>query len=213
MVLSGFEEILRCESSRLKKAAQEAFCWEVVTNGGKPGPAYLATINGNVPLLRAQKNASALMQKPEIDGRIKEIAAIIQRKYMSEVIAFRMKTLNFDPARFFGPTGLLQVQDLPEDLRKGIGLEAKIVDGCMRYLPVFPSPEKAADALQKIFEMNKEGLALTGANGEPLGDGIGSDIERASRLVAILDSARARRDGQAAAGGDAQVGAAPGSAE
>ena len=121
-------------------------------------------------------------------------------------------SLNFDPARFFGPSGLLQVQDLPEDLRKGIGLEAKIIDGCMRYLPVFPSPEKAADALQKIFEMNREGLALTGANGEPLGDGI-SDIERASRLAAIFDAARTRRDGQTPAGGDAPVGAAPGSAE
>jgi hypothetical protein len=168
MVLSGFEEILQCESRTLKKAEQERFCWEFVTNGGKPGPAYRKAINPDASDDNARSYACKLLKKSNIAQRVSEIAQIIRQKYMNEVIAFRVKSLHFDPARFFGPTGLLQVQDLPEELRKGIGLEAKIVDGCMRYLPVFPSPEKAADALQKIFEMNREGLALTGPNGGPI---------------------------------------------
>jgi hypothetical protein len=207
-----FREVMQCETRRLKSLAKERFCWEYVTSGGKAPDSYLATINPSVDRVQASKNASKLLNNGEIRRRIDEIAQIIRQKYMNEVIAFRAKTLNFDPGLFFKNGSLLRVHDLPEDLRKGIGLEAKIVDGCLHYLPVFPSPEKAADALQKIFEMNKEGLALTGPNGVPLGDGI-TDIERASRLAAILDTARTRRDGQDPAGGDAPVGASAGSAE
>ena len=168
-VLPGFEEVLRIESAVLKKPEQEAFCWEYVTNGGKGGPAYLATIKSDVTMLRAQKNASDLLKKSEVAGRIKEISSIIQRKYEREVLAHCVRAINFDPAKLFRENGgLIQVHELPESDRIGVGIEAKIVDGCLRYIPVFPSPEKARDALQKIFGMNKERTEVTGKDGKPI---------------------------------------------
>lgn len=156
-VLPGFEEVLRIESAVLKKPEQERFCWEFVTNGGKAGPAYQVAINPESELLNAQKRASELLKKPEIAGRIKDISSIIQRKYEHEVLGSCLKAMNFDPGVYFDAKGYAKgIHALPENTRRGVGLEAKMVDGCLVYLPVFPSPEKARDALAKMFGMNKD---------------------------------------------------------
>jgi hypothetical protein len=214
MVFSGFEEILKVESSRLSKPEQEEFCWEYVTNGGKPGPAYQATINRDATNENARSYACKLLKKDNISQRIKEIVGIVQRKYEHEVLAFRIKGLNLDPKVYFNADGSAKkIVDLPEEHRQGVGLEARYVDGAMRYLPVFPSPEKSAEALQKMFGMNKDKMEVTGKDGEPLsGDSI-SDIERSARLVALLDGARARRAGQDTPDGSAALGTAAGSAD
>ena len=168
-VLPGFEEVLRIESQRLDNPGQERFCWEYVTNGGKAGPAYQVAINPNSSLLNAQKRASELLKKPEITGRIKEIAAIIQRKYEHEVIASSLRALNFDPKVYLTDSGSARgVHELEEHARRGIGLEARVVDGKIMYLPVFPSPEKARDALQKMFGMEKVRSEVSGPGGGPI---------------------------------------------
>ena len=172
-MLPGFEQILGVESARLKKPEQERFCWEYVTNGGKTGQAYQVAINPDSDLLNAQKRASDLLKKPEISGRVKEIAAIIQRKYEQEVIASAIRALNLDPAIYFKQSGSVKrVHEMAEHERIGIGLEARIVDGCLTYLPVFPSPEKARNDLAKIFGMNKERgeikAELVGRGGGPI---------------------------------------------
>ena len=84
-------------------------------------------------------------------------------------MAYRIRALNLDPGTFFQRNGKVRrVHELTESERLGIGLEAKIVDGELHYLPVFPSPEKSADALQKMFGMNKEKTEVSGPNGGPI---------------------------------------------
>jgi hypothetical protein len=172
-VLPGFEDVLGIESARLKNPKQERFCWEFVTNGGKTGQAYQVAINPDSDLLNAQKRASDLLKNPEISGRVREIAAIIQRKYEREVIASAVRALTFDPASCFkGDGAVRRVHEMEERERIGIGLESRLVDGCLHYVPVFPSPEKARADLAKMFGMFKDRgeikAELVGRGGGPI---------------------------------------------
>lgn len=154
-VLHDFEAIMGYESARLKKPRFERFCEAFVSNGGYAGKAYLTAVNPKTSELNAQKRAHDLLKTPEIRGRIKEMSAVVRNRAMNELIDYRLRALKFDPAKYTGKSGAVRIDTVPECDRIGVGLEARIVDGCMHYLPVFPSPEKSADALQKIMGMDK----------------------------------------------------------
>ena len=116
-------------------------------------------------------------------GRIKDIATIIQRKYEHEVLGSCLKAMNFDPGVYFDAKGYAKgIHALPEGARRGVGLEAKIVDGSLVYLPVFPSPEKARDSLAKMFGMNKDRMELTGKDGAPVAVSVTDDAARLEQL-------------------------------
>lgn len=184
-VLPALLEIMQIESARLKKPEQEAFCWEYVTNGGNGGKAYQATISCDCDKLRAQKNASALLKKTEISGRITEISGIIQRKYEQEVIAYRVKGLTLDRKSLVDKDGKIKtLNDMTDDQRSIVDLEVRWVDGALRTIPVIASRDKSADALQKMFAMNKDSLTLTGKGGGPV------EFSVAGLMREVIDSSR-----------------------
>ena len=168
MVLDDFEAIMGYQTATLKKPKQERFCEAFVANGGLGGPAYKQTINPDSSDLNAQKRASDLLKKPEISGRIKQLSSLVRNRAMNDLVAYRLKALNFDPAKYTGSSGAIRIENVPLADRVGIGLESKIVDGCLYYLPVFPSPERSADALQKIMGLEKRAVELTGKDGGPI---------------------------------------------
>ena len=168
MVLDDFEAVMGYQTATLQKPKQERFCEAFVANGGCGGAAYKQTINPKSTDLNAQKRASDLLKKPEISGRIKQLSSLIRNRAMNDLVAYRLKALNFDPAKYTGKSGAIRIEDVPAADRLGIGLESKIVDGCLYYLPVFPSPERSADALQKIMGLDKSKVEMTGKDGGPI---------------------------------------------
>ena len=169
-VLPGFQEILECEAAALKKPEHEAFCAAYATNGGDSARAWQTAIDSACARLQAQKNSHRLLKNEEIRRRIAEISAVMRNRTINEVVASSRNALHFDPADYFDQeTGAaVPIHKIPEAKRQGIGLEARIVDGCLRYVPVFPSPEKARDSLAKIMGVEKQLLELSGKNGGPV---------------------------------------------
>ena len=165
-VLPGFKEILECEARALKKPEHELFCAKYVEFGFDSAKAYQVAINPAVSdRLAAQKNAHKLLKTGEIKRRIAEISAVYRNRSINDVLAFNKRALNFTPADLFDDNGrMIPLKDLPP----GTGVEAKIVDGCLRYIPVFPSPEKARDSIAKIMGIEKHLMELTGKDGEGL---------------------------------------------
>lgn len=157
-VLPGFREILACEASALKKPKHESFCVRFVETGGDKAKAWQLAIDSCCDRLQAQKNAHRLLKNEEIRRRIAEISAVMRNRCINEVIAFQHNAMNFDPADYLDSnTGaVIPLHKIPESKRKGIGLEARIVDGCLRYIPVFPAPQKASETLSKMMGVEKQ---------------------------------------------------------
>lgn len=165
-VLPGFQEILDCEAAALSKPEHELFCAKYVEFGFDSAKAYQAAVNSSViDRLAAQKNAHKLLKRDEIKRRIAEISAVYRNRCINDVLAFNQRALNFNPADLYDTDGcMIPLHKLPT----GTGVEARIVDGCLRYLPVFPSPEKARDSIAKIMGIEKSLLELTGKDGGPV---------------------------------------------
>lgn len=165
-VLPGFQAILDCEASALRKPEHELFCAKYVEFSFDSAKAYQVAINPSVTdRLAAQKNAHKLLKTDEIKRRIAEISAVYRNRCINDVLAFNQRALNFNPADLYDEKGcMIPLNQLPP----GTGVEAKIVDGCLRYLPVFPSPEKARDSIAKIMGIEKSLLELTGKDGGPV---------------------------------------------
>jgi hypothetical protein len=172
MVLDDFETIMGYETGFLKKPRNERFCVAFVENGGYAGRAYKATINPNTSDLNASKRASELLKNPEIVGRIKQLSAVIRNRTINDLIEFRIKGMKFDSANYFdtksGIRKQLHISEVSDEFRIGVGLESRVVDGYVVYVPVFPSPEKSADALQKMIGVEKTKMELTGKDGGPV---------------------------------------------
>lgn len=193
MVLHEFESIIGYESASLKKARNERFCVAFVENGGHAGKAYQAAINPKCSDANARKRAHDLLKNKDITGRISQLSAVIRNRTINELIDFRLKGLRFDPANFFKQNGggKLQIHEIPEEHRIGIGLESRVVDGCLVYAPVFPSPEKSADALQKILGMDKTRMEVTGKDGGPVQSVVVDDM---ARLQSLKERAQALKE-------------------
>lgn len=162
VTLPGFDALIACEVQALAKPEHELFCVRFVETGDS-AKAYQQAINPEcTDRLQAQKNAHKLLKKGEIRRRIAEISAVSRNRAINEVLAFNLNALRFDPAGLFDAEGrMIKLKDLPV----GTGVEAKIVDGSLHYLPVFPSPEKARDSLAKIMGMEKQMHEVTGKDG------------------------------------------------
>lgn len=164
-VLPGFQDIIDCEAAALRKPEHEKFCVKYVELLADSAKAWQAAIDPDCSRLQAQKNAHKLLKTGEIKRRIAEISAVMRNRSIYEVIAFQRKAMNFTPADLFNKSGkMLALKDLPP----GTGVEARIVDGTLRYLPVFPDPQKAAESLSKMMGIEKQLVELTGKDGKPI---------------------------------------------
>ncbi len=169
MVLHDFRAIIGYETATLRKHRNERFCVAFVANGGHPGKAYQSAINPDASDEQARKNASKLLKKDDIRRRITELSAVVRNRTLNDLIDFRLKGLRFDPSKYFDAAGnRRKIHDIEDEHRIGIGLESRVVEGCIVYVPVFPSPEKSADALQKIMGLDKNRMELTGKDGGAL---------------------------------------------
>jgi hypothetical protein len=170
-VLPGFQAILDCESMALSKPEHEVFCVRYVESGGDSAKAYQQAINSDVTdRLSAQKNAHKLLKRGEIKRRIAEISAVMRNRDIEKVLSFQRRAMDFDPADYLDPVsgGRVPLYKLPEHKRRGIGLEARVVDGGIVYLPVFPNPQKAAESMSKMMGIEKQLVELTGKDGGPV---------------------------------------------
>lgn len=168
-VLPGFQDILDCEAAALNNPAHERFCVKVVKYRDT-AKAYQEEINPAVTdRLAAQKNAHKLIKKSEIKRRINEIERVACNRELNEILESARNAMNFDPADYLDERGILKpLHLLPEDKRRGIGLEVKIVDGYLKAIPIFQSPEKGRADLAKYMGIEKQLVELTGKNGGPV---------------------------------------------
>jgi hypothetical protein len=170
-VLPGFQAVLECEAAALNNPRHETFCVKYVEFAGDSAKAWQA-VNPETPVARlaAQKNAHKLLKRGEIRRRINEISAVTRNRDLNRVLSLHRSGVEFDPADYFDPeTGCkIPVHKLPEEKRRGVGLEARVVDGCLVYAPVFPNPQKSAEALAKVMGFDKQVVELTGKDGGPL---------------------------------------------
>lgn len=183
----------------------ELFCLEYVKSG-RAGHAYQKA-NPEVKPQTAETNGPRLLRKAEIRQRVAELRKEIEEECKALVLEFHKSAVQFDPACCFDESGnRLEVAAIAPEVRKVMGLEARIVEGSIRYVPTMPTTtdkHRSAESLAKMMAMNKETLQVdvgsTGLN----------DLERAAKLVRILDAARDRRDRQPAPEGvDAATGTA-----
>ncbi len=145
------------------KPDMERFCWEYVRNGGNATRAYL-TINPEATPNGARKYASKLITtREDIPLRIEQIRAEIAREWKSKIRDFHGRSLEFDPADAFASGGgRISIADMPVELRKLCTLEARIVEGSVVYIPVFPDKVKAAGELAKMMGMITDKKELSG---------------------------------------------------
>lgn len=170
VTLPGFQELLNCEAQALAKPEHELFCVRFVEFGGDRARAWQSVMDSTCSRKQAQTNACKLLKNGRIRKRIAEISVVMRNRTIAEVISFQRRAMEFDPADLFEPeTGRQRkVQELPEHLRKGIGLEARLHDGAVVYLPVFPAPQRAAESLAKMMGVEKQIVELSGKDGGPV---------------------------------------------
>jgi hypothetical protein len=167
LVLHNFSTIIGYETAVLPKPRDERFCVAYVENGGHAGKAWQVVVDPACSDEQARKNAHKLLKNGDIRRRINELSAVIRNRTINDLIDFRIKGLKFDPANYFDKTSQakIHISQVADEHRIGVGLESRVVDGCVVYVPVFPSPEKSADALQKMMGMDKLLMELTGKDG------------------------------------------------
>lgn len=170
-ILPGFKEAMGIDAHSLKPFDEE-FCQQFVELGsvGKAYQAVAKKFKGKeVSDLQAQKNGSALRKKEEISRRIAQYQAVTRAAVQSEVISFKLSAMRFDPAQMFDEAGRQRkVHQLTADQRRCIGLDAKLHDGCIVYLPVFPDKQKESQDLMRMCGLDKQLVELTGKNGGPV---------------------------------------------
>lgn len=170
-ILPGFKEAMGIDAHSLKPFDEE-FCQQFVELGsvGKAYQAVAKKFKGKeVSDLQAQKNGSALRKKEEITRRIAQYQAVTRAAVQSEVINFKLSAMRFDPAQMFDEAGRQRkVHQLDENQRRCIGLDAKLHDGCLVYLPVFPDKQKESQDLMRMCGLDKQLVELTGKDGGPV---------------------------------------------
>lgn len=167
-ILPGFKEAMGIDAHSLKPFDEE-FC-QLFVELGSVGKAYQAVAKKfkgkDVSDLQAQKNGSALRKKEEISRRIAQYQAVTRAAVQSEVISFKLSAMRFDPAQMFDEGGRQRkVHQLAADQRKCIGLESRLHDGMIVYLPVFPDKQKESQDLMRMCGLDKQLMELTGKDG------------------------------------------------
>jgi len=213
VVLPGMADQLGYESIKLDPA-QEKFCWELVLNGCNASKAYQRAYPG-AAYNTARANASKLLTKTSIINRIEQIKKELATRYTAtadDIISYHSRVLMIDRAEYFDERGtVLQVQDMSALARSIVDLDTTVNKfGSGRLSAKIPERQKSAAELARIFGMHKDKVELSG---KVDGDGIGNDIERSARIVAIFEAARNRRTGSVVDGGNSEMGSAAGSAD
>jgi hypothetical protein len=167
-ILPGFKEAMRVDAHSLKPFDEE-FC-QLYVELGDTGKAYqqvaLKFKDKEVDRLRAQKNASAMLKRPEIIRRVAQYQAVTRAAVQSEVIGFKLSAMRFDPAMMYDEQGCQKkITALDVEQRKCIGLDAKLYDGGVVYVPVFPDKQKESQDLMRMCGLDKQMVELTGKDG------------------------------------------------
>ena len=150
----------------------EEFCWHYVRNFGHGTKAYLAA-NPGVKEDSARARAAKLLAMDSVKARIKEIRADRNQRHellQDQVIEFHARALEADHRKFFDEAGrLIPVHQLPDELAQLVSLKPVVSkEYGVVMLPEIQERGRSADALAKIFGMNKDRHELTGANGGPM---------------------------------------------
>ncbi len=210
-VIPGMAEDLGYDSASASlKPWEERFCWKYVEIGVRKR-AYLA-VKPKVSERTAEVESSKLLRKPEILARIAEVQEEIGREARALVMGYHRAVMTTDRISLLQKVrDAKSYDDLDEEARAILEFEQVNSKDGVRTLLKVPTRDSSAKELARIQGMHKDKVELTGKDGERLGGDNGlNDIERAARIAAILDAARARGTGQAASGGDAAVGPAAG---
>ena len=154
-----------------------------------------------------------------IKSRLEQIKEELRRKYRvdaDDIIEYHSKVLKMDRREYLDEDGKpKKVEDIESEPASilELDIEKGQKSGVVALLKVPPRHQSAVE-LARIFGLHEERVEMTGKDGLPVmqNDNL-SDIERFTRLRAIFDTARVRRDGQDSTRGDSQEGPAAGTAE
>lgn len=193
VVLPGMAVVLGYESIKLD-TAQERFCWELVLNGENATRAYQRAYP-NAKKASARAHASILVAKGNIISRIGQIKKELANRYTAtadDVISYHSRVMMVDRDEYLDTTGKpIPVYDLPALPRSIVDIDTSFSKhGTIRFSPKVPERHKSAVELARIFGMHNDKVELSG---KVEGDGIGCDIERSARVLALLDAARKRQ--------------------
>lgn len=165
--LPGMAETLGYDTIILKPS-EERFCWRYVANGGN-GVKACRELHPKISYGAAGVRASVLLKKPKVLARINQVREEISREEKQTLKDFVIGSLSFDPAVAFKEGNRVNIADMPEKIRKLCTLEARVVDGSVIYIPVFPDKIKAGSELAKMMgAYAAEKKELTGSDGGAL---------------------------------------------
>ena len=189
-ILPGFKEAMGIDAHSLKPFDEE-FC-QLFVELGHAGKAYQAVAkkfkDRDVNDDNARKSASKLLQKGDILRRVAQYQAVTRAAVQSEVISFKLSAMRFDPAQMFDETGRQRkVHQLSADQRKCIGLDAKLHDGCLIYIPVFPDKQKESQDLMRMCGLDKQLVELTGKDGGPVESVTASAADELAKLAELRE--------------------------
>jgi len=212
VTLPGLSGLFAYESQKLSNQ-EETFCWELTLNGHNLTRAYQKAYPTSQPNA-ARANVHRLIAKESIINRLAQIQDELRRRREAAadaVIDYHNRVLMVDRSDFIGDDGkALPLHELPPLARSIVDVDSSFTKyGSLRLSPKVPERHKSAAELARIQGLYNDKIEL---GGKVEGDGLGSDIERSARIIAILDAARARAAGHSTEGSNAGLGAAAGAA-
>lgn len=174
-VLPGLEEMMRCEAASLSNYREELFCWEYFHYHFDPAKAYRAIWRPTEKKKElsdetAIKVGRRWLEKSTIKSRITEISKVYGIRLGRKVISDQELILELDMREFFKEDGsIVRPHEMDEKAGRLISLEARYVDGAVRYLPVFPDKQKVREQVAKITGIQApDKMEVTGKNGGPV---------------------------------------------
>ena len=176
-----------------------------------------AAIRAGYSASRAKQTASDLLHRPEVQQMIREEMKSRERRTAvnADRVVNELARIGFANVRdLLNDDGTLKaLEDLPTEVAAAVSSIKRATDGSVEIK--LWSKTTALDGLMKHLDLyGPERHEHSGPGGGPIPTeefSNLSDQERAHRITALLDRARARLDGQADDGGGADL-AAPGGA-
>lgn len=158
ITLPGLVDELGFESATLPPK-QEAFCWEYILRNSSKTDAYLAAFP-NVSRKSAAVNAIRLLKDENVQARIAQIKAELQRRYSisADSIVFHLsQVLNLDRSEFLDAAGNVRpIQEIPTEAKRILDLDF-VTDRHGNQKAVYRLPKRldAVAVLARIMGLDK----------------------------------------------------------
>jgi hypothetical protein len=179
IVIPEFVEELGFESATLPPK-QEAFCWEYILRNSSKTDAYLAAFP-NVSRKSAAVNAIRLLKDEDVQARITQIKAELQRRYSvsADSIVFHLShVINVDRGEFLDAAGNVRpINEIPTEAKRILDLDF-VTDRHGNQQAVYKLPKRldAVAVLARIMGLDKNPV-------RPVDDDGTDQVTRIERVI------------------------------